>query len=241
MISTLEEYEEALKLGATKFAIDSNSKYASEDGLCLIDNGELILFIGKDLTEYTIPEDVTSFRKDVFKGCSGLKSVKVSNEYCYDYFKDKVTNIAFYGANASADGRCLIVNGELQRFIGKGIAQYSIPNGVTSIGDYAFANCSRLTNITIPESVTHIGERAFRNCSSLTNITIPESVTHIGDWAFRGCGNPTSITCSATTPPAISYINSEKTTMIYVPKEAVKLYKKNPNWAQYKKQIKAIK
>ncbi|MBQ2784706.1 MAG: leucine-rich repeat domain-containing protein [Alistipes sp.] len=218
MVSTLEEYQEAQEVGATKLAIDSNSKYASKDGLCLIDNGKLIHFIGKDLTEYTIPESVTSIRKGAFNGCSGLKSVKVSNKYCYDYFKDKVTNIAFYGANATADGRCLIVNGELQRFIGKGIAQYSIPNGVTSIGDYAFENCSHLTNITIPESVTSIGYQAFKYCSSLT-----------------------SITCLATTPPTISILSIAETTRIYVPKEAVKLYKKDLYWSRYKKQIKAIK
>ena len=177
------------------------------------------------LTSITIGNGVTNIHKYAFRGCYSLNSVKISNKYCYDYFKDKVTNIqnkvtniTFYGANASADGRCLIVNGEFQRFIEKGVTQYSIPEGVTSIGDYAFENCSRLTNITIPESVTHIG-----------------------DWAFRGCGNPTKITCLATTPPAISYISREKTTLIYVPKEAVKLYKKDPNWVQYKKQIKAIK
>ena len=239
MISTLEEYEEVQKLGVTKIVIDS--KYASEDGLCLIDKGELILFIGKDLTKYTIPEGVTSFRKEAFKGCSGLtsitipesvtsigvdafydcsslKSVKVSNKYCYDYFKEKVTDIAFYGANATADGRCLIVNGELQRFIGKGVTEYSIP-----------------------ESVKRIGYRAFYGCSSLKIIIIPKSVTSIGEDAFYGCSSLTSIACLATTPPAISYISSEKTILIYIPKKAVKAYKKDPKWSIYKKQIKPIK
>ena len=216
MISTLEEYEEAQKLGVTKIVIDS--KYASEDGLCLIDKGELILFIGKDLTEYTIPESVTSIGEEAFYDCSSLKSVKVSNKYCYDYFKEKVTDIAFYGANATADGRCLIINGELQRFIGKGVTEYSIPEGVTSFRKEAFYGCSNLTSITIPESVTSIGEDAFYGCSSLK-----------------------SITCLATTPPAISYISSEKTTLIYIPKKAVKAYKKDPKWSIYKKQIKPIK
>jgi hypothetical protein len=50
-----------------------------------------------------------------------------------------------------------------------------------------------------------------------------------------------SITCMAMTPPAISDLNIVETTLIYVPKEAVKLYKKDPNWVQYKKQIKPIK
>ena len=218
MISTLEEYEEAQKLGAKKIAIDGNSKYASKDGLCLIDNGELILFIGKNLTEYTIPEGVTSFRKDVFKGCSALKSVKVSNKNCYDYFKNKVANIAFYGANASADGRCLIINSELCIFIGDDVTKY-----------------------VIPQNVTKISNGVFRNCDSLRSITSPSDVTAIGYQQFSGLDTLASITCLAMTPPAISDLNIVETTLIYVPKEAVKLYKKDPNWIQYKKQIKPIK
>ena len=55
---------------------------------------------------------------------------------------------------------------------------------VTSIGDYAFADCSSLTSLTIPNSITSIGYSAFSSCSSLTSITIPNSVTSIGDYAF---------------------------------------------------------
>ena len=50
---------------------------------------------------------------------------------------------------------------------------------VTSIGNYAFYNCSGLTSVTIPNSVTSIGDDAFRGCSGLTSITIPNSVTTI--------------------------------------------------------------
>ncbi|MBQ8283185.1 MAG: leucine-rich repeat domain-containing protein [Paraprevotella sp.] len=77
------------------------------------------------------------------------------------------------------------------------IKECVIENGVTSIGDYAFYNCTGLTSITIPESATSIGSSAFSSCSGLTSITIPESVTSIGDEAFHGCSGLTSVTWNA--------------------------------------------
>ncbi len=58
---------------------------------------------------------------------------------------------------------------------------------VTSIGRYAFEDCSGLTGVSIPGSVTSIGDSAFRGCSGLTGVSIPGSVTSIGDSAFSGC------------------------------------------------------
>ena len=56
---------------------------------------------------------------------------------------------------------------------------------VTSIGDYAFCNCSGLTSVTIGNGVTSIGEFAFYGCSDLTSVSIPNSVTSIGASAFE--------------------------------------------------------
>ena len=74
------------------------------------------------------------------------------------------------------------------------LTSITIPNSVASISGWAFGYCSSLTSITIPSSVTSIGERAFYGCSSLASITIPNSVTSIGIGAFYGCENLTSIT-----------------------------------------------
>ena len=67
------------------------------------------------------------------------------------------------------------------------LTSVKIPDGVTSIGSRAFSRCARLTSVTIPDSVTSIGSSAFHDCSRLTSVAIPGSVTRIGDWAFRGC------------------------------------------------------
>ena len=71
-----------------------------------------------------------------------------------------------------------------------------IEDGVTSIGNFAFYNCTSLTSITIPDSVTSIELAAFNNCNNLTSITIPDSVTSIGDSAFELCNKLSSITLS---------------------------------------------
>ncbi len=68
-----------------------------------------------------------------------------------------------------------------------------IKNGVTSIGNYAFWDCTSLTSIEIPSSVMSIGVQAFLGCTSLTSIEIPSSVTSIGNQAFYYCASLTSI------------------------------------------------
>ena len=75
----------------------------------------------------------------------------------------------------------------------KKIKKIVIEDGVTSIGDNAFANCSSLTSVTIPNTVESIGVNAFEKCSGLTSITIPDSVESIEMGAFANCSSLTSI------------------------------------------------
>lgn len=74
------------------------------------------------------------------------------------------------------------------------ITRVVIGSGVTSIGEYAFYDCIRLTSIDLPDGVTNIGSSAFEGCSSLTSVDLPDGVTSIGSDAFFGCSSLRSIT-----------------------------------------------
>ena len=75
-----------------------------------------------------------------------------------------------------------------------GLTSVEIPNSVTSIGDNAFAKCTGLKSVEIPNSVTSIGLCAFDGCKGLKSVEIPNSVTSIGEYAFRGCTGLKSLT-----------------------------------------------
>ena len=74
-----------------------------------------------------------------------------------------------------------------EEYIHKNITKCIIPDGVTSINDYAFSHCESLTSVTLPNCVTSIGAYAFYGCRSLKSITIPNSVTSIGHGVFPFC------------------------------------------------------
>jgi len=91
--------------------------------------------------------------------------------------------------------------------------------GVNRLGLGASAFCS-LTSITIPDSVTSIGNFAFYECSSLTSITIPDSVTSIGNLAFRKCLSLTAVTFLGNAPKAGEFVFLRATPTIYRKAEA---------------------
>ena len=72
-----------------------------------------------------------------------------------------------------------------------------LPEGLTSLGDFAFMDCTALTEVELPESLETIGKSAFRCCSSLTAVTIPASVTEIGKAAFVYCSSLEEINVAA--------------------------------------------
>ena len=136
-----------------------------------------------DLTSITIPASVTSIGNEAFESCAELMNVNIT-----DIAKWCEISFGSYGANPLSYASDLYINGEL-------VTELVIPEGVTSIVNYAFAWCESLTSITFAENsqLTSIGDDAFYYCSSLTIIEIPASITSIGERAFYGCSSLASI------------------------------------------------
>ena len=99
------------------------------------------------------------------------------------------------------------------------LTSITIPVGVTSIGDCTFMGCTSLTSIIIPDGVTRIGGSAFYDCTSLTNITIPDGVTSIGGCAFMGCSSLASITIpdGVTSVDGFAFFDCTSLTSITIP------------------------
>ena len=101
----------------------------------------------------------------------------------------------------------VIETGMLKKYTGNG-GSVIIPNGVTSIHDWAFWRCTHLTDVTLPDSVKSIDICAFEECKSLTSITLPNSVASISDRVFSGCKNLKSVTIPKRLEAAISHYKS---------------------------------
>ena len=121
----------------------------------------------------------------------------------------------------SGEGAMTDYNGDVAPWDAKRaqIKNVLIGNGITRIGDYAFYECTRLTEISIPDSVTNIGDSAFYHCSRLTQISIPDSVTSIGSYAFCDCSSLTQISIpdSVTGIKGYTFYDCSSLTQISIP------------------------
>ena len=164
-----------------------------------------------NLRSVTLPTTLTKSGYDAFAGCSAMDEVHISSlsAWCGVYFYNATANPCV--ANSS-DPDKLYVSGGL-------VEDLAIPKGVDSIGKYAFAYCTDITEITIPSSVTSIGDHAFLGCMGLTEVTIPNTVTQMGSTAFSNCRNLTEATLGEglTSIPSATFVNCVSLASVTIP------------------------
>ena len=152
------------------------------------------------LASLEIPDSVTSIGNKAFDGCSALNRVEVgygntvydSRDNCNAIIETR-TNALIKGGNMTVIPNGVTSIGNNAFYDCSGLTSVEIPNSVTSIGDSAFSGCKGLKNVTIGNRVTSIGGSAFSGCSGLISVVIPNSVTSIGNSAFNCCSGLTSI------------------------------------------------
>ena len=155
----------------------------------------------RSLASITIPESVTSIAYSAFGGCDSLVSIDIKDgNIVYDSRNncnaiiETSSNTLIIGCGTTTIPESVTTIGDYAFRLCVGLTSITIPSSVTSIGNNAFVGCNNLTSVVISDGLIRIGSIAFSGCSSLTSITIPEGVTWIGSTAFSGCSSLTSIT-----------------------------------------------
>lgn len=150
----------------------------------LISIGDTAFHQCNTLPSITFPASLQQVGTDMFESCYALKEILVAEGS--ETFKS-VDGVLFDVA-----GKTLIAYP-----IGKVQGIYNIPDGVETVGNYAFLYARNLVNVTFPNSLITIGSGAFSGCDKITGIELPESLITIDDYAFRSCESITSITIPA--------------------------------------------
>ena len=145
----------------------------------------------------------------------------------------------YYYITSEADKTVEVTSGE-NSYVGDVSIPATVEYGgdtytVTKIGGFSY--CSGLTSVDIPDGVVSIGGYAFTGCSSLTSVDIPDGVVSIGDYAFSGCSSLAEINCCATVPPVcgqycFDYVDISNCTLS-VPEGAEEAYKTADVWKEF--------
>lgn len=170
--------------------------------------GEQAFYGCTELTQITIPEQVTIVGGKAFWNCPALQTVTFNAVNCTSMQTTYNSNTTYsvFSSDVSGGASALtrvVIGSNVQRipdYAFKGSVdiyqRLVIPASVAEIGKHAFDGCNSLVQMVIQgNGLLTIGEYAFNGCSALRSaLNLPNSVTSIGQYAFYGCENLPSVT-----------------------------------------------
>lgn len=189
LVEVYDLSENGIEAGARDFgyvgfrALDVHTSRTQASGISAVDDfvfmetedgAYLVDYVGT-AASVVLPED--------FKGASFVVNARAF------FGRTDVTSVDLGGASEIGE----------KAFYGSGLTAVSMPDGVDTIGESAFAKCKSLVSLDL-SGVSSVGKYAFEYCG-LTTVFVPESVTTMGDYVFDGCAM-TAINCQAASKPS---------------------------------------
>lgn len=211
------------------------------------------------LTEVTLPATLQTLGDRGFAGCTALSSIQVPDAvtrigegcfaHCTAMTRAEFATHALDTLPAYTFDHCTSLASiqvpDAVTHIGEGAFYYctaltgcTLPEGIQTIDDYAFAGCSSMTRLDfLPEGLEQIGRWPFYGMNQLYSASIPSTVTYIGDHAFDNCTRLSTVMAYPTLPPALGEEVFREVPQanctLGVPDESIELYRGAPQWQEF--------
>ena len=229
-----------------------NDKFHTADNRCLaVDINDcqeddwkglwLIKFAGEDITDYVIPEGIKCIENYAFDGLNNLRSITFPSsivEIAADAIYDCPGLETVYGDCTSDDHKGIVFGTQYRKLIvPNGVKEYTVPDGITSLGYSSFAYSPDLETVTMSDDVTELGGYDFAWCYKLKKVVLSARLTHILLYnPFLYSDNLEEVYFRSIVPPSYSDTQFSDTPNVkmYVPRQSLELYLSSPHWAQFR-------